>query len=97
MRSNLRINLRFLEPFLITPRLHRLHHLPETENRNLGTIFTFWDRLRGTFIIADASTDSIFGVANEVETYPQGWADQLIEPLKRIARTISTRTMSTSG
>src|SRR5262249_24736250 len=29
--SNLKLNLRFLEPILITPRLHRLHHIPETE------------------------------------------------------------------
>ncbi len=88
--SNLRLNLRFLESILITPRLHRLHHLSETENRNLGTIFTFWDRLRGTFIAADAGGNSVFGIAGEIETYPQGWAGQLIEPLKRIAREIFT-------
>lgn len=92
--SNLRLNLRFLEPVLITPRLHRLHHLPETENHNLGTVFTFWDRLRGTFMIADANADSVFGVGNEIETYPQGWAEQFIEPPKRIVRAMATRAAS---
>jgi sterol desaturase/sphingolipid hydroxylase (fatty acid hydroxylase superfamily) len=88
--SNLKLNLRFLESIFITPRLHRLHHLSETENRNLGTIFTFWDRLRGTFVIADTGEDSVFGIAGEIETYPQDWASQLIEPPKRIARAIFT-------
>lgn len=92
--SNLRLKLHFLETFLITPRLHRLHHCPETESSNLGTVFTFWDRLRGTFLSADASADSLFGIGNEIETYPQGWVDQLIEPLKRIARSVSARTAS---
>lgn len=95
--SNLSLNLRFLESILITPRLHRLHHLPETENHNLGTVFTFWDQLRGTFMIADASTDSVFGVGDEIETYPQGWADQLVEPPRRIVRAMSTRTVSPRG
>ena len=95
--SNLSLRLRFLEVILITPRLHRLHHLPETEDRNLGTVFTFWDRLRGTFLIADANADSVFGIGDEIETYPQGWADQLIEPPRRIVRAMSTRTISPQG
>jgi sterol desaturase/sphingolipid hydroxylase (fatty acid hydroxylase superfamily) len=70
----------------LRPRLHHLHHLSETENRNLGTTFTFWDRLRGTFVIVEASRDSVFGIAGEIETYPQGWVEQLIEPPKRVTR-----------
>src|SRR5262245_51115080 len=84
--SNLRLNLRWLEPVLITPRLHRLHHVPETENRNFGTVFTFWDRLRGTFIQADTEANCTFGVAGEVDSYPQGWLAQLLEPLRRVLK-----------
>jgi sterol desaturase/sphingolipid hydroxylase (fatty acid hydroxylase superfamily) len=84
--SNLRLNLSFLEPVLITPRLHRLHHVPETENRNFGTIFTFWDRLRGVLVIAETGSECRFGVAGETGTYPQGWFVQLIEPVRRIVR-----------
>jgi sterol desaturase/sphingolipid hydroxylase (fatty acid hydroxylase superfamily) len=47
--SNLRVGLGFLEHVLITPRLHRAHHLNDAPARNLGTVFTFWDRMRGTF------------------------------------------------
>jgi sterol desaturase/sphingolipid hydroxylase (fatty acid hydroxylase superfamily) len=84
--SNLRLNLRFLELVLITPRLHRLHHVPATEHRNFGTVFTFWDRLRGTFIRAETQADCTFGVAGEVDSYPQGWLAQLIEPLRRVSK-----------
>jgi sterol desaturase/sphingolipid hydroxylase (fatty acid hydroxylase superfamily) len=45
--SNLRLNLRVLEPLLITPRLHYVHHLPDGADRNFGTVFSVWDRLLG--------------------------------------------------
>jgi sterol desaturase/sphingolipid hydroxylase (fatty acid hydroxylase superfamily) len=36
---------------LITPDLHRIHHSDDEreQNRNLGQIFSWWDRLFGTF------------------------------------------------
>jgi sterol desaturase/sphingolipid hydroxylase (fatty acid hydroxylase superfamily) len=82
--SNLNLNLRFLEPVLITPRLHKLHHVPRTMEKNLGTVFTFWDRARGTFITADASNNAAFG--NGEAGYPQTWWTQLFEPILRIMR-----------
>ena len=82
--SNLRLNLRSLEPLLVTPRLHRLHHIPETDDRNFGTVFTVWDRLRGTLLVRDTNRDAAFGVAGEVTGYPQGWLAQFVEPPRRI-------------
>jgi sterol desaturase/sphingolipid hydroxylase (fatty acid hydroxylase superfamily) len=82
--SNLKLNLRFVEPVLITPRLHKLHHVPRTMERNLGTVFTFWDRARGTFITADPSDGAVFG--NGDPSYPQSWMTQLLEPVIRIMR-----------
>ena len=87
--SNLKLNLRFLEPILITPRLHRLHHVPETEGCNLGTFFTFWDRMRGTFVRAELEETCTFGVANEIDSYPQSWLPQFVEPMRRLLRTRS--------
>lgn len=82
--SNLEVNLCFLERLLITPRLHRLHHVYETSEKNLGTVFKFWDQLRGTFIRPEPDEKSVF---NNGETgYPQGWLPQLIEPVRRIAQ-----------
>ena len=90
--SNLRINFRFVESVLITPGIHRLHHVPETETCNLGIIFTFWDRLRGKFVTAETSPNIILGFEGENATYPQSWAPQLIEPFKQMVSASSTRT-----
>jgi lathosterol oxidase len=84
--SNLSPSFRFLEPLFITPRLHRLHHVPETTQCNLGAVFSFWDRLRGTLVAAEGGPGAVFGVPEEVETYPQGWARQLVEPAVRWLR-----------
>src|SRR4051794_36925632 len=35
--SNIRTDLRWLEALLVTPRLHRRHHVPSTTQRNYGT------------------------------------------------------------
>jgi sterol desaturase/sphingolipid hydroxylase (fatty acid hydroxylase superfamily) len=48
--------------------------------RNLGTVFTCWDRLRGTFVIADPPPEVRFGLPVERETYPQDWPRQLVAP-----------------
>jgi sterol desaturase/sphingolipid hydroxylase (fatty acid hydroxylase superfamily) len=42
---------RWLRSILVTPNMHSLHHSsyqPETDS-NYGTVFTFWDRLFGTY------------------------------------------------
>ena len=51
--SNLGIDLRWIEPVLVTPRLHRRHHVPSTTQNNYGGILTIWDRLAGTLVRAD--------------------------------------------
>lgn len=79
--SNLRLPLSFLEGALITPRLHRVHHVPATTDRNLGTVFTWWDRLRGTFVLTDPPPATRFGLPLERDTYPQDWARQFVTPL----------------
>jgi RNA polymerase sigma factor (sigma-70 family) len=53
----------------LTPRLHRLHHDSSAANRNLGSVFTIWDRLLGKFDVRDAAHDVTFGVPAEVETF----------------------------
>ncbi len=42
---------RLIRPLFMTPALHRLHHSPipiETDS-NYGIVFSFWDRMVGTF------------------------------------------------
>ena len=82
--SNLDVNLRFLEPVLITPRLHHIHHLAAGGDRNLGTIFTFWDRLRGRLDLGERPAEAPLGVPGE-PNYPQGLWLSMREPFKRRA------------
>lgn len=41
-----------LRRIVITPSLHRVHHSAEAadQNRNLGEVFCWWDRLLGTYL-----------------------------------------------
>lgn len=58
MHANVKAGHRWLEWFVITPRFHRIHHSSAMEhyNSNYGVIFTFWDRLFGTFIDPDKTS-----------------------------------------
>jgi sterol desaturase/sphingolipid hydroxylase (fatty acid hydroxylase superfamily) len=55
MHANLRFRSRFLEAFLVTPRIHHVHHSmdPRHRNRNFGSLFCIWDRMFGTFFDPD--------------------------------------------
>ena len=80
--SNLRLDLSRLEWLFVTPRIHRLHHVPETTHHNFGTIFTLWDRLIGRLVIKDSDPDQLLGVPGEIDRYPQSWGRQLVEPFR---------------
>jgi sterol desaturase/sphingolipid hydroxylase (fatty acid hydroxylase superfamily) len=69
--SNLRTNVRWIESLLVTPRLHRRHHVPSTTQHNFGAIFTIWDRCFGTLIRTDTTPDERYGVPGEIDSYPQ--------------------------
>jgi sterol desaturase/sphingolipid hydroxylase (fatty acid hydroxylase superfamily) len=83
LHANLRVELRWLEPLLVTPRLHRLHHVPATSQRNLGTLLSVWDRMRGALVDDPAAPLWPLGVPGRVESYPQTWLAQLVEPFRR--------------
>jgi sterol desaturase/sphingolipid hydroxylase (fatty acid hydroxylase superfamily) len=57
---------RWLQPVLVTVDIHRLHHSTSFEeaNSNYGAVFSFWDRLFGTYMqISRAEHERIvFGV-----------------------------------
>lgn len=80
--SNLGIDLRWIEGLLVTPRLHRRHHIPSTTMNNYGGILTIWDRLAGTLVSADTAPDERYGVPGEIDTYPQRFIDALRRPFE---------------
>ena len=54
---------KFLSYIIVTPNMHKIHHhymLPYTDS-NYGNIFSFWDRLFGTFSFLNPSK-IIYGV-----------------------------------
>jgi sterol desaturase/sphingolipid hydroxylase (fatty acid hydroxylase superfamily) len=85
IHSNLRLPLGMLEPILITPRLHRVHHATATTERNLGNVLTCWDRLLGTFVARGPAADAPLGLPRERDTYPQTWGAQLVYPWRSTA------------
>jgi sterol desaturase/sphingolipid hydroxylase (fatty acid hydroxylase superfamily) len=65
--ANVDVDTRLLEWVVVTPRYHRIHHAFDgVEPRNLANVFTWWDRLLGTY--ADPAA---YG-----EGYAVGTADQ---------------------
>ena len=83
--ANIRLNTNFLEAVFITPRLHRIHHLNNAPTNNLGTLFTFWDKMRGTLDLTLYPRECKLG--NGESDYPQNWLRQLFQPIKRTSRT----------
>ncbi len=81
--SNLRIPLRRVEWLLITPRLHRVHHVPSSTLNNYATIFTVWDRIAGTLRRTDLPAGTVLGVPTELDTYPQSFLPAFLEPARQ--------------
>ena len=78
--ANLAIDLRFLEPLFITPRLHHLHHVATTADRNLGTFLSIWDRLLGRLETRQVSGNAALG--NGDDRYPQSFVALLRRPFQ---------------
>jgi sterol desaturase/sphingolipid hydroxylase (fatty acid hydroxylase superfamily) len=57
---------RWLEWFIVTPRFHHIHHSsnPDHYNFNMGNVFTFWDRIFGTYLDPDTvdKNEIVFGI-----------------------------------
>ena len=65
-----------LEYVLITPRMHFVHHSSKREyaDSNYGFIFSFWDRLFGTFTDPETvSPDEPLGLSYEISNWRAFW------------------------
>ena len=82
--SNLAVDLRWAEPLFITPRLHRLHHVPATTHNNFGTVFSLWDPVAGTLTVRDTASEEPIGVPGELDGYPQRFLDAVRQPLRQL-------------
>ncbi len=63
--------LGFLEYIIITPSQHRVHHAINDIylDKNMGQIFSFWDRIFGTFQEELEAEPPVYGVKRAVRTW----------------------------
>ncbi|MBM4383778.1 MAG: sterol desaturase family protein [Deltaproteobacteria bacterium] len=94
VHGNLQVGSRALEWLLVTPRLHHLHHIPESCEQNFGAIFSVWDRLARRLTTAPAARDAKLGVPGEEHSHPHGWWAQVRTPFVRAERTLSPQPQS---
>jgi sterol desaturase/sphingolipid hydroxylase (fatty acid hydroxylase superfamily) len=69
MHLNVRWGTRWLEWIIVTPRYHHIHHSdnPEHYRGNLGSMFTIWDRLFGTYVNPEVTPRELtFGIGETV-------------------------------
>ena len=77
---------RVLRLLIVTPAMHRVHHsqaIPE-QNTNFGTVFSFWDRLFGTYVAPQpASAEEPCGLAEVPQGSELDSAGALFLPFRR--------------
>jgi sterol desaturase/sphingolipid hydroxylase (fatty acid hydroxylase superfamily) len=95
--SNLGTNLRWVEGLLVTPRLHRRHHVPSTTQYNFGAIFTIWDRCLGTLIRRDTTPDERYGVPGEIDSYPQQFLAAFRNPIVQLRQQRADKLHASAG
>jgi sterol desaturase/sphingolipid hydroxylase (fatty acid hydroxylase superfamily) len=89
--SNVGVDLRWLEPMLVTPRLHRRHHVPSTTQTNFGGILTIWDRVFGSLAPAETAEVERFGVPGEIDSYPQRFVVSFRQPFADLRASRASR------
>ena len=69
---------------LVTPAMHRVHHLPEAPatDSNYGQCFSFWDRIFGTYRAPDPGREPRFGLANLAGESFQSVSGMLLTPVR---------------
>jgi sterol desaturase/sphingolipid hydroxylase (fatty acid hydroxylase superfamily) len=67
--TNLKVNIGPLAWLIISPAYHRIHHSATVHRgKNLGTTFSIWDRMFGTFVDPNEVQDSFpLGLGERVE------------------------------
>lgn len=86
--SNLRLPSRWdarLRWLIVPPSMHRVHHstIPRETNSNYGTVFSFWDRLFGSFRLRPDPEAIVFGTGHNDDPLWQTVPRLLRLPLAR--------------
>jgi sterol desaturase/sphingolipid hydroxylase (fatty acid hydroxylase superfamily) len=80
IHSNTRINFGFLKYIFATPQYHHWHHCedPKYYGKNFSTVFTFIDRIFGTYYLPKDVWPEGTGVHEG--SYPKGYLKQMVHP-----------------
>ncbi len=72
-----------LKVIFASPRYHRWHHTLSHEggNKNFANLFSFWDRVFGTYYLPEDRVAQKFGLDNE--RIPENYVAQLMYPFKK--------------
>jgi len=67
MHMNVTWRSRWLEYVIVTPRYHHIHHSDDPKhNGNMGALFSFWDRIFGTYIDPETVHEELhFGIGKK--------------------------------
>ncbi|MDH3535728.1 MAG: sterol desaturase family protein [Gammaproteobacteria bacterium] len=84
----------YLKRVLVTPSMHHLHHALDKRaaNSNLGTLFSFWDRMFGTYMgkhpeAAEAGGNAglVYGLREHRDAGRLGFVPLMAMPFKSLA------------
>lgn len=74
-----------LSAFIMTPKLHGIHHsvIREETDSNYGTVFTIWDRVHRTLKIGIPQNEIVIGVPSYLNLKDQTLASILLMPFQK--------------
>jgi sterol desaturase/sphingolipid hydroxylase (fatty acid hydroxylase superfamily) len=83
IHANLKWNIEWIKPLLVTPRFHHWHHGIEKEaiDVNFAIHFPWFDRLFGTYHMPEKRWPEGYGVAGH--PVPSGYLPQMAYPFRR--------------
>lgn len=83
VHANVRFNVEWLKPYIVTPRFHHWHHGIEKEaiDVNFAIHFPWLDKLFGTYYMPVNQWPSGYGVGGH--PIPNGYLNQFLYPFKR--------------
>lgn len=83
VHANVRFNVEWLKPFIVTPRFHHWHHGIEKEaiDVNFAIHFPWLDKLFGTYYMPKNQWPSGYGIGGH--PVPNGYWNQFLYPFRR--------------
>jgi sterol desaturase/sphingolipid hydroxylase (fatty acid hydroxylase superfamily) len=83
VHANVRFNVEWLKPFIVTPRFHHWHHGIEKEaiDVNFAIHFPWLDKIFGTYYMPANKWPSGYGIGGH--PVPNGYWQQFLYPFKR--------------